>query len=182
MVFADESGFSLLPAMPKTWAPRGQTPVLRHRMSWPKLSAIAAVAPNPHIWMRLVRGTVRSRQVVSFVRYLLRTYPGRIMLFWDGLGAHRSRYTREALRKRGVRLSVHRLPAYAPELNPTEGVFAYLKHHHMRGYCPPEIGALMRKVRQGVRAIRKRPDLIKSFFRRTPLSLEITSTYLRSCP
>lgn len=170
MVFADESGFSLLPAMPKTWAPKGQTPVLRHRMSWPKLSAISAVAPNPHIWMNLVRGTVKSKQVIAFVRHLLRAYPGRIMLFWDGLGAHRSKRTLKALGAYRSRLSVHRLPPYAPELNPAEGIYAFLKHHYMRGYCPPDIGALMGKVRRGVRTIRRRPDLIKSFFRRTPLS------------
>lgn len=60
----DESGFSLIPTLPKTWAPRGQTPVLRHQMSWPKLSAIGAVAPNPHLWLHVVRGTVKSAQVV----------------------------------------------------------------------------------------------------------------------
>jgi len=97
MVFLDESGFSLIPCLPKTWAPKGCTPVLKHRMSWPKLSTIAAVAPNPHVWLHQVRGTVRSADVVRFLRYLLGTTSRPIMRFWEGLGAHRSGQTRLAL-------------------------------------------------------------------------------------
>ena len=86
MVFLDESGFSLIPCSPKTWAPKGCTPVLKHRISWPKLSTIAAVAPNPHVWLHQVRGTVKSADVVRFLRYLLGTTSRPIMRFWEGLG------------------------------------------------------------------------------------------------
>lgn len=170
MVFVDESGFSLIPAWPKTWAPKGCTPVLKHRMSWPKLATIAAVAPNPHVWLHQVRGTVKGTHVVSFVRYLLRTTSRPMMLFWDGLGAHRSARTRLALEAYGNRLSVHRLPAYAPELNPAEGLYAYLKGHALRGYCSPDSAAQQRAIRRAVAQVRCRPTLIRSFFLRTPLS------------
>jgi transposase len=170
MVFLDESGFSLIPLMPRTWAPRGQTPVLRHRMSWPKLSAIGAIAPNPHLWLRLIQGTVKSDDVVRFVRQLLRSCPRPIMLFLDGLGAHWSGRTREALGAYPGRLSVHRLPAYAPELNPAEGLYAQLKGHFLRGYCPPDLATLQNAIRRGVRHIRRHPNLIRACFHRTPLS------------
>jgi len=170
MVFLDESGFSLIPCLPKTWAPKGCTPVLKHRMSWPKLSTIAAVAPNPHVWLHQVRGTVKSADVVRFVRYLLRTTSRPIMLFWDGLGAHRSGQTRLALQAYRNRLSIHRLPAYAPELNPAEGLYAYLKGHALRGYCPPDSATQRRAIRRAVAHVRCRPTLIRSFFLRTPLS------------
>ena len=170
MAFLDESGFSLLPTMPKTWAPRGETPILRHRMSWPKLSVIAAVSPNPHIWLHQVRGSVKSAEVIRFVRYLLRVCRRPLMLFCDGLGAHWSRRTRTALARYGNRLSVHRLPPYAPELNPAEGLYAHLKGHALRGYAAPDLTALQSALRGAVRKAQHRPALIRSFFHRTPLS------------
>ncbi len=46
-VFEDESEFSLLPAVRATWAPRGKTPVLRHRFSWKRLFMAGALAYEP---------------------------------------------------------------------------------------------------------------------------------------
>ncbi len=149
---------------------QGLYPVLKHRMGWPKLSTIAAVAPNPHVWLHQAPGTVKSPDVIRFVRYLLRTTSRPIMLFWDGLGAHWSERTRCALRAYRHRLTVHRLPAYAPELNPAEGLYAYLKGHVLRGHCPPDSEAQQRAIRRAVAQVRCRPTLIRPFFRRTPLS------------
>lgn len=170
MVFLDESGFSLIPMMPRAWAPCVETPILSHRMSWPKLSAIGAVAPNPRVWLSLVKGTVKSRNVMRFVRWLLRFCQRPIMLFLDGLGAHWSRQTRAAFEKLSARLTVYRFVAYAPELNPAEGLYAQLKCHLLRGYCPPDLSALQRTIRRGIRHIRRHPNLIRACFYKTPLS------------
>ena len=45
LVFADESGFLLIPNVVKTWAPRGQTPVLRHYYRRERISVISGVSP-----------------------------------------------------------------------------------------------------------------------------------------
>ena len=97
LVFLDESGFSLRPTPCKTWAPCGQTPVLYHGFNWPKRSALSALTPNPHAYLRLLRGTLTRPQVIAFVRHLLRWIPGTVFLFWDGLNTHRSKMTRAAL-------------------------------------------------------------------------------------
>ena len=170
LVFVDESGFSLIPTLAKTWARRGETPVLRHRMNWPKISAISAVTHNPHVYSRVMRGTVRSEQAAQFDRHLLRCLPGRVWVCWDGLGAHWSRATRNALAPYAHRLRLVRLPAYAPELNPDEWVWAHLKAHELRGLCPDNGAELMAAVRRGFRRIRGRPRLIRSFFHASGLS------------
>ena len=170
LVFLDESGFSLLPTPCKTWAPRGQTPFLYHCFNWPKLSAISALTPKPHAYLRLVRGTIASPQVIAFVRHLLRRIPGTIFLFWDGLNAHRSKKTRAALLEHHARLRVYRLPAYAPELNPDEGLWAWMKQHALAGQCPPNLKVLEQSIRRALRRLRRRPQIIRSFFRRSPLS------------
>ena len=47
IVFEDESGVSPLPSVRATWASRGQTPVLRHRFVWKRLSLTAALVYEP---------------------------------------------------------------------------------------------------------------------------------------
>ena len=53
MVFVDESGFSLIPHVAKTWAPVGETPVLVHQGRWPKFSAISGVTPSGRLYFRV---------------------------------------------------------------------------------------------------------------------------------
>jgi transposase len=170
LVFVDESGFSLLPTACRTWSPRGQTPILRHCFNWPKLSAISAVTPNPHAYLHLVPGTIASEEVIGFVKHLLRQIPGPIFLFWDGGNPHRSRRTRAALRAYRQRLWVYRLPAYAPELNPDEWLWAWLKQHALRGLCPPDLDVLQQTIRLAIRRLRRHPQTIRSFFHACPLS------------
>jgi transposase len=117
-----------------------------------------------------VRGTIASPQVITFVRHLLRWIPGTIFLFWDGLNTHRSNKTRAALAQHRPRLRVYRLPAYAPELNPDEGLWAWMKQHALAGQCPPNLEVLEQSIHRALRRLRHHPHVIRSFFRRGPLS------------
>ena len=49
IVFVDESGFSQRPARKRTWAPRGQTPILEFNFNWKRISAIAGVSFCPAV-------------------------------------------------------------------------------------------------------------------------------------
>jgi transposase len=104
------------------------------------------------------------------VRHLLHCIPGTIFLFWDGLNTHRSKKTQAALAPHRSRLHVYRLPAYAPELNPDEGLWAWMKQHALAGQCPPNLEVLEQSIRLALRRLRRRPHVIRSFFRRSPLS------------
>ncbi len=128
------------------------------------------MTPNPHAYLRLVPGTIRSAELIAFVRHLLRRIPGTIFLFWDGLNTHRSKTTRAALREHSPRLRVYRLPAYAPELNPDEGLWGWMKHYALAGQCPPDLERLEHSIRLALRRLRRRPQVIRSFFHRGPLS------------
>ncbi len=125
---------------------------------------------TPQAYLRLVRGTIRSAELIGFLRHLLRWIPGPIFLFWDGLNTHRSKLTREALREHRHQLRVYRLPAYAPELNPDEGLWAWMKQYALAGLCPPHLQVLEQNIRLALRRLRRRPQVIRSFFQRCPLS------------
>jgi transposase len=120
--------------------------------------------------LHLVPGTIASDEVIRFVVHLLRQIPGPIFLFWDGGNPHRSRRTRAALREYRKRLWVYRLPAYAPELNPDEWLWAWLKQHALRGLCPPDLDVLQQTIRLAIRRLRRHPQTIRSFFHACPLS------------
>jgi hypothetical protein len=78
IVFIDESGLSERPHRCRTWAPRGQTPVLQYHFNWKTLSAMAGVTWW-NFYFRLFPGSIRSPQVVEFLSHLLRHIPGKVL-------------------------------------------------------------------------------------------------------
>jgi DDE superfamily endonuclease len=89
IVFIDESGLSERRHRCRTWAPRGQTPMLPYHFNWKTLSAIAGVTWW-NFYFRLFPGAIRSPQIIEFLTYLLRHVPGKLLIVWDGLPGHRS--------------------------------------------------------------------------------------------
>jgi len=79
IVFIDESGLNQRPHRCRTWAPRGQTPVLQYHFNWKMLSAIAGVTWW-NFYFRLFPGAIRSRQIMEFLSHLLRHIPGKLLI------------------------------------------------------------------------------------------------------
>lgn len=169
MIFVDESGFSLVPPLRNTWGRRGQTPRIRHRFSWPKLSAISGVTLDQRLLLRLVRGVINGEQVITFLRVLLRHIRGPILMLWDNIPTHRSGKVKRWLAAH-PRLQVEPLPPYAPDLNADEGVWQYLKHNVAGNFCPQSLDELEDHLHRGVRRMQRRPTLLTSFFKRTGLA------------
>ena len=115
-MFIDESGLSERPHRVRTWAPRGQTPVLQYHFNWKVLSATAGITWW-NFYFRLYPTTIRAPQVVDFLGHLLRHLPGKLLVVWDGLPAHRARLVTEFIRAQRGRLPLEWLPGYAPEFN-----------------------------------------------------------------
>ena len=131
MAFLDESGFMLTPTVRRTWAPRAQTPILYHRYSHEKISAISAVSVSPlrerlGLYCHLHFTNISHLEVAAFLRLLLQHLRGNIILIWDGGTIHKGPALNQLL-SRNPRLHVERFPAYAPELNPDEQVWNHLK-------------------------------------------------------
>ena len=72
IVFADESGFSLVPFVAKTWAIRGRTPIIRHPFRWPKISSISAATTRNQLLFLVVDGTINAVVCQRFPIHLLR--------------------------------------------------------------------------------------------------------------
>ena len=165
-MFLDESGFLLIPNVRKTWAPLGKTPLLWHRYSHDRISAISAVIVSHQrqrvgLYFHLYRDNITQDEVTLFLRYLLRQIKGQIVLLWDGGPIHTARKVRDFL-TRHPRLHVERFPPYAPELNPDERVWAHCKAVLANGR-PDNLDELMAALVKVTKQARRRPDLLRSF-------------------
>jgi transposase len=144
----------------------GRTPILKEWCTRDHLSAISAISPEGKVYFHSQDGALDSADVVAFLEHLLREVPGRIVIIWDGAPIHRSQTIKEFLTNgAALRLHLERLPAYAPELNPGEGLWQQLKGVELRNVCCSNIPHLRHELRDAVKRIRRRPRLIASFFR-----------------
>ena len=92
-------------------------------------------------------------------------------LLWDGLPAHRSRAMRAWLHTQRSWLVVERLPGYAPELNPTEGLWSSLKAVELANLVAPTLAEVIQQAHRGVERVRRTPHLAYSFLRHAGLSV-----------
>ena len=164
-MFLDESGFYPLPSVVRTYAPVGQTPILREWCTRDHLSAIGAISPEGKLYFHSQDRALDSADVVAFLEHLLREVPGRMVIIWDGAPIHRSRTITQFLANVAAqRLHLERLPAYAPELNPDEGVWQQLKGVELRNVCCVDLPQLRHELRDAVKRVRRKPRIIQACF------------------
>lgn len=163
--------------MRRTWAPRGQTPVLRTRFNWKRMSMAGAIAYRPDateaaVVFQTLPGAYNDVSIAEFLTHLHRFLGGdKVTLCWDGLPSHRSRAMSEYLVANRAWLVVEPLPAYAPDLNPVEALWGNLKGTELANLCADIIEDTERIAHRGAGRIGNDADLAFAFLRHTGLSL-----------
>jgi transposase len=166
ILWLDESGFYLLPARARTYAPRGQTPVLRVPFTRDHLSVISAISPDGKLYLHVRERARRGPDVVGFLRHLLDCLPGKLLVIWDGSPIHRAGTVKAFLAAgAAARLRLERLPAYAPETNPDEGVWHLLKQGELANRCCRDLRHLRAELRRAVLRLRRKPHLVRACIR-----------------
>lgn len=145
----------------RTYAPRGETPVLRLPLTRDHLSAISGLTLGGRLLLQVRPYSLRGPDVVEFLRLLLRQVPGKLLVVWDGSPIHRGQAVRDFLARGAARrLQLEALPGYAPELNPDEGIWQYLKRVELRNVRCQDLAHLEDELQRAVRRLRrKRPVL-----------------------
>ena len=173
-VFIDESGLLLAPVVRRSWAPRGQTPILYQRgRAREKVSIIAALTLSPRrrrpgLYFSLrANENVTTTWLVPFLRALTRHLRGALIVVWDRLPGHRAQVVTEYLHRQPRDVAL--LPPYAPELNPVEILWAYLKRNPLANFAASDAPHLARVATRHVQRLQRRPQLLRSFFEATPL-------------
>jgi hypothetical protein len=177
LVFFDESGISLIPPVRRTWSQRGRTPILRHRMAWKRASMAAALGYRPdgtkaRLCFHLQADRYDTDTLIGVLDQLKGFYAGqRVVLLWDGLSAHWSHKMRAHLALQHDWLTVERLPAYAPELNPVEGLWANLKGAELANFAGDTVAEVADQAQHGIQRVCDSDSLVVGFLAHTGLSL-----------
>lgn len=163
IVWVDQSGFYLLPHHIRTWARHGQTPVLQVPFTRDHRSAIAAITADQRLVMQTQTEAYHSTDVVRFLRLLLRKIVGKLLIIWDGAPIHRGQPIKDFLAHGAAkRIHLEQLPGYAPDLNPVEGIWNYLKCRELGNVCCRTFAELDIALRRAKERLRHKRQVIRS--------------------
>ena len=180
LVFLDESGFMLNPSLRRTWAPKGRTPVLD---AWDRRDRISAISNstlspkarrlNLHFDLMPDNTIVHAEDIVAYLRQLKAQFGGPMTELWDGSNLHdRSKLVRAFLAEHPD-IMTERLPAYAPELNPDELVWAWTNYGRLGNVAANNSEWLRDYLITEMCYLRQHPELLASFIDHTEIPLKL---------
>ena len=179
LVFVDESGFMLSPVLRRTFAPRGKAPVVKAADPHGRISAISALVVSPvhkHLsfFYHLLpdNANFRGGSIIQFVGEILARIRGPIIILWDSIPIHCSQPVVQYLEQHD-RLVVEPFPAYAPELNPVDKVWLYLKYDRLPNYVPAMLTKLRKRLSGEMKKLRHNQKVLSSCIRRSGLGRAI---------
>ena len=156
---------------------RGRTPILRHRYHWKRASMAAALGYHPdgtkaRLCFHLQADSYDTDSLIEVLEQLAGFYAGQqVVLLWDGLSAHWSYRMRAHLDAQRHWLTVERLPAYAPELNPVEFLWANLKGGALANYTADTVAEAADQAHHGIQRVCSSDSLVVGFLAHTGLTL-----------
>jgi transposase len=163
--FQDESGIRSDFHSGKTWAVKGQTPVIEATGARFGLNMVGAISTRGQLRFLVVKGSVNSEKICDFLEKLMHNAEKPLYLIWDGHPTHRSKKVKEYIASFDGKLEVFVLPSYSPELNPIEQAWNNVKGHGIgrkKIFGPDQLKAA---VLGQLRKLQKLPAIVKSFFR-----------------
>jgi hypothetical protein len=153
--------------------------VLVHPFNWKRASMAAALCYGPggggcQLCFHLQPGSYDTDTLIVVLGELRRFLGGqKATLLWDGLPAHRSNKMAAFIASQRHWLVVERLPAYAPELNPVEGLWSNLKGKggELANLTVPTLAEVIQQAHLGIERVRRTPHMAYSFLRHAGLSV-----------
>lgn len=170
IAFLDECGIRSDSVLGKTWGPKGERTVVETSGRRQSINAVSAVTESGKFWFDVYSGSMNATRFVEVVQKMLRWRRRPLFLVVDGHPAHRSRMVKELVRESKGMLEVHFLPGYAPDLNPDEFVWNYLKTVGTSRSPLKQGESLRDRVTSILESIKKAPGLVRSFFRSAELA------------
>lgn len=165
LYFQDESGVSLTPVLGRTWAPKGKTPKVKVTGKRGGFCVTSAVSPARKLIFRIEKKKVNADRHIEFLKKIMKQHPSRkIIVVEDSAPVHKAKKVDRFIEQNKKRLAVYRLPSYAPELNPAEHVWAYLKAHELKTHQAQNTDELRHLTKRKMQSIQRRKELIHSFF------------------
>jgi len=162
--FWDESGFRADTVHGKTWAVRGQSPVVQVPGQRQSISAASAVNANGAFWFCVYQGALNAELFIVLLKALMRNRKKPVHLVLDSLPAHKRADVREYVESTNGMLTLHFLPGYAPDLNPDELVWSHVKRTGVARSPLRKGEKLSERIATQLAKLKQKPALIRSFF------------------
>ncbi len=169
----------MLPLVRRTWAPRGQTPVLAHNAKrLRRVSAVGMLSVSPQrrrlgcYYLLTPEASIDETIVVAVLKQLRRHFRGPVIVLWDRLQAHRSTHVRNYLASVS-NLHVEYFPAYAPQLNPVEYLWSDAKLHDLAQFCPTTLDQLTTAVGKALTAKQRDQTRLAGYVRQAKLPMRL---------
>ena len=162
--FLDEAGMRSDAPPQLTWGEKGKTPVVQTSGQRQSVNAISAVNARGAFWYTVYTGRFNATRFVEFLREFMATRRRPVMLIVDKHPSHTAKMVARYIHSLAGRLELHFLPGYAPDLNPDEFVWNYLRQRGTSKKPLRKNESLRARVEQDLAAIRKKPSLVRSFF------------------
>lgn len=172
LYFQDEAGVSLIPFMRTTWAPKGETPVVKVTGKRGGICVSSAISPAGKMVFRIESGRMTSETYIDFLAKIILQHPRRkIVVISDNAPIHKSKTVQSFGLSNKKRILLFNIPAYSPELNPDEHVWCYLKAYELVAHQAQNKEELKKVVKTKMNKIARKEDLIHSFFMQNKVSL-----------
>src|SRR2546426_3053325 len=162
--FLDEAGFQSDPPLGRTYGLKGQTPVVVTSGQRQSLNVISAVNARGEFWAATYTGKLDAEAFVAFLQNFLDSRTGKVFLVVDGHPAHKANVVKAYVKSLQGRLELHFLPPYAPDLNPDEFVWSYMKNNGVSKKPLKKNESLRDRVENDLNKIKYDRDLVRSFF------------------
>lgn len=163
--FGDEAGVRSDYHRGTTWAPVGETPVVRTTGARYRWNMISAVSGRGDMRFMLTAKSVTAKVFVEFLRRLITGAKQPVFLIVDGHPSHRSSVVRQFLCNNEGRIRLFYLPPYSPELNPDEQVWREVKSHGSGKKAVASKQELKQHLLRALRQLQRAPHKIRAFFR-----------------
>jgi transposase len=162
--FLDEAGFQSDPVLGRTYGLKGQTPVVPTSGQRQSLNVISAVNPRGEFWAATYTGKLNAESFVLFLQNFVEGRSYKVLLVVDGHPAHKAKLVKDYVKRLQGRLELHFLPPYAPDLNPDEFVWGYMKSNGVSKKPLKQNESLQKRVEEDLIKIGRNPKLVRSFF------------------
>jgi transposase len=133
---------------------------------------MSGITPKGNLFTMVGKQAMTGIESARFLKHLRNQVGGMLLVVWDGSPIHRGRKVKGYLADGGTKhIHLEQLPAYAPDVNPAEGVWNQLKFVEMRNLCCWDLTDLHYELNLAIVRLRRKPKLIQSFFAGAGLSL-----------
>jgi transposase len=162
--FLDEAGIRSDDPLGRSWAPKGKTPIVKTSGQRQQINAISAINPLGAFWFKVYTGKLNATCFKEFLKDFMKYRRSPVILVVDKLPAHRSKIIANYVQELKGKLELHFLPGYAPDLNPDEFVWNYIKREGTSKKPLMKNEALRDRVESDLNEIKNNPILVRSFF------------------